>query len=73
MLLGLATPLAALADSYPERPIKFVVPYPPGGGTDAFARPLFAMMSKNLGRQFVIDNKGGAGGTLGAGVQSRGA
>jgi tripartite-type tricarboxylate transporter receptor subunit TctC len=49
------------------------VPFPPGGGTDAFARPLFAAMTKNTGRQFIIDNKGGAGGTLGAGVAARAA
>jgi tripartite-type tricarboxylate transporter receptor subunit TctC len=49
------------------------VPFPPGGGTDAFARPLFALMNKNTGKQFVIDNKGGAGGTLGAGVAARAA
>ena len=48
--------------------MTIVVPFPPGGGTDAFARPLFALMSKNLGRQFIIDNQGGAGGTLGAGI-----
>jgi tripartite-type tricarboxylate transporter receptor subunit TctC len=50
-----------------------VVPFPPGGGTDAFARPLLAMMSKNVGKQFLIDNKGGAGGTLGAGVSAKAA
>ena len=44
------------------------MPFPAGGGTDAFARPLFAVMTKNLGKQFVIDNKGGAGGTVGAGI-----
>jgi tripartite-type tricarboxylate transporter receptor subunit TctC len=53
--------------------VNIVVPFPPGGGTDAFARPLFALMNKNTGRQFVIDNKGGAGGTLGAGVAARAA
>jgi tripartite-type tricarboxylate transporter receptor subunit TctC len=53
--------------------VNIVVPFPPGGGTDAFARPLFAAMTKNTGRQFVIDNKGGAGGTLGAGVAARAA
>ena len=50
-----------------------VVPFPPGGGTDAFARPLFSVMSKNTGKQFVIDNKGGAGGTVGASLASRAA
>jgi tripartite-type tricarboxylate transporter receptor subunit TctC len=53
--------------------VNIVVPFPPGGGTDAFARPLFALMNKNTGKQFVIDNKGGAGGTLGAGVAARAA
>ncbi len=57
--------------SWPAKPVNVVVPFPPGGGTDAFARPLFAVMSKNTGKQFVIDNKGGAGGTLGAGIAAR--
>jgi tripartite-type tricarboxylate transporter receptor subunit TctC len=58
---------------WPTKPVNIVVPFPPGGGTDAFARPLFAVMSKTTGRQFVIDNKGGAGGTLGAGLAARAA
>ncbi len=74
--LGLAAtlPLAAVADpNWPSKPVTIVVPFPPGGGTDAFARPLFAQMTKTLGRQFVIDNKGGAGGTLGAGLAAKAA
>jgi tripartite-type tricarboxylate transporter receptor subunit TctC len=50
-----------------------VVPFPAGGGTDAFARPLTAMLTKNLGRQVIIDNKGGAGGTVGASIAARAA
>ncbi|MFM7506169.1 MAG: Bug family tripartite tricarboxylate transporter substrate binding protein, partial [Rubrivivax sp.] len=57
----------------PSKPVTIVVPFPPGGGTDAFARPLFAAISKNAGRQFLIDNKGGAGGTLGAGIAAKAA
>jgi tripartite-type tricarboxylate transporter receptor subunit TctC len=58
---------AAQAQSaWPTRPITFIVPFPAGGGTDAFARPLTAVLSRNLGRQVIIDNKGGAGGTVGA-------
>ena len=70
-----AAPMAALAQAsaWPTKPVTIVVPFPPGGGTDAFARPLFAVMTKNLGRQFVIDNKGGAGGTLGAGLAAKAA
>ncbi len=72
-LATLAAPWVHAQGSWPARPVTVVVPFPPGGGTDAFARPLFALMSKNLGRQFVIDNKGGAGGTLGAGLAAKAA
>jgi tripartite-type tricarboxylate transporter receptor subunit TctC len=68
----LAAPLAQ-AQAWPSKPVTIVVPFPPGGGTDAFARPLFALMGKNTGRLFVIDNRGGAGGTLGAGIAARAA
>ena len=64
---------AALAQAWPTKPVNIVVPFPAGGGTDAFARPLFAAMAKNTGKQFIIDNKGGAGGTLGAGLAARAA
>ena len=71
---ALAVPcLNVWAQSWPAKPVTIVVPFPPGGGTDAFARPLFAAMSKNAGKQFLIDNKGGAGGTLGAGIAARSA
>ena len=71
---ALAFPASPLwAQAWPNKPVTIVVPFPPGGGTDAFARPLFAVMSKNSGKQFLIDNKGGAGGTLGAGIASRAA
>jgi tripartite-type tricarboxylate transporter receptor subunit TctC len=74
LLVGAATvasPWVHAQSAWPNKPVTIVVPFPPGGGTDAFARPLFAMMSKNTGRQFVIDNKGGAGGNLGAGVAAK--
>jgi tripartite-type tricarboxylate transporter receptor subunit TctC len=60
-------PAAAQAQSaWPTKPLTIVVPFPVGGGTDAFARPLSAQLTKQLGQQVIIDNKGGAGGTLGA-------
>jgi tripartite-type tricarboxylate transporter receptor subunit TctC len=64
---------AAMAQGWPTKPVTIIVPFPAGGGTDAFARPLTAVMSKNTGRQFLIDNRGGAGGTLGASLASRAA
>ncbi len=70
---ALAAPWVHAQGAWPTKPVTIVVPFPPGGGTDAFARPLFALMSKNVGKQFVIDNKGGAGGTLGAGVAAKAA
>jgi len=70
---SLAAPAVFAQGAWPSKPVTIVVPFPPGGGTDAFARPLFAVMTKNTGKQFVIDNKGGAGGTLGAGLAARAA
>jgi len=67
-----ASPWAA-AQAWPTKPVTIVVPFPPGGGTDAFARPLFAVMTKNLGKQFLIDNRGGAGGTVGASISAKAA
>jgi tripartite-type tricarboxylate transporter receptor subunit TctC len=73
-VLTTASPLAlAQASAWPTRPVTIVVPFPAGGGTDAFARPLSAALTKSLGKQFIIDNKGGAGGTLGAGLAARAA
>ena len=72
-LLGaaaLALPAAAQGQ-WPTRPVTVIVPFPAGGGTDAFARPLFAMLTKQTGQQFVIDNKGGAGGTVGASLAAK--
>jgi len=65
-LAGLLAPGVALAQAWPSKPIRLIVPFPPGGGTDAFARPLSKVLTAQLGQTIVIDNRGGAGGTLGA-------
>ena len=71
--LALVTTGAYAQADYPTKPITLVVPFPAGGGTDAFARPLAAVMSKSIGKQVVIDNRGGAGGTLGAAIAAKAA
>lgn len=69
-----AVSMAGHAQStWPSKPVTLIVPFPAGGGTDAFARPLSAQFAKQTGKQLVIDNRGGAGGTLGASIASRAA
>jgi len=80
ILVGVATastamplsPWRSLAQSdYPARPVRVVVPYAPGGGTDFFARLVFEQIGKQLGQQFVIENKAGAGTNLGGEAVAR--
>ncbi|TMJ31457.1 MAG: tripartite tricarboxylate transporter substrate binding protein [Alphaproteobacteria bacterium] len=67
-----ALPTAALAQGkYPERPIRLIVPFPPGGGVDLTARLLAEPLAKELGQTIVIENKGGAGGLIGIEAMSR--
>ena len=69
-----AVSLAAQAQaSYPDKPIRFVVPYPPGGGTDVVARIVQMRLQAALGQSVVIDNKGGAGGSLGTDIVAKAA
>jgi tripartite-type tricarboxylate transporter receptor subunit TctC len=55
----------AFAQEYPSKPVRFIVPYPPGGGTDVIARIVQPRLSESLGQTIVIENRGGAGGALG--------
>src|SRR5947207_588169 len=63
--LGLFAAACACAEEWPSKPVRFIVPYPPGGGTDVIARILQQPLSEGLGHQVVIENRGGAGGALG--------
>jgi tripartite-type tricarboxylate transporter receptor subunit TctC len=74
-LTGLAFALAASNASaqWPTKPVTFIVPYPPGGGTDVIARILQDPLSKQLGHPIIIDNRGGAGGSIGTAIAARAA
>jgi tripartite-type tricarboxylate transporter receptor subunit TctC len=64
--LALAGAFPAVADSFPSRPIHLIVPYPPGGSADVMARLIAEAMSKSLGQNVVVDNRGGASGNIAA-------
>jgi len=59
------------AQTWPAKPIRFIVPYPPGGGVDAIARAISPRLAERLGQPIVIDNRGGAGGNIGTEVAAR--
>lgn len=68
---ALAAGAQAWAQQYPNRPIRLIVPFPPGGNVDVFARVLYQYVEKDIGQNFVVDNRGGANGILGADVVAR--
>src|SRR5215218_6420761 len=71
--LAPALPSFALAQAYPARPVRVLVPYAPAGPTDIFARLAAQKLSEQLGKQFYVENVGGAGGNIGMGQGARAA
>ncbi len=71
LLAALLSPLAAFAQIYPDKPVRVIVVFPPGGSNDVTARIVFQKMSELIGQQFVIENRGGAAGTIGADVVAK--
>jgi tripartite-type tricarboxylate transporter receptor subunit TctC len=59
------------AANFPSKPIRLIIPYPPGGGSDTIARPLMSRMGENLKQQIIVDNRGGAGGNIGMEIAAK--
>ena len=62
----LVASLCALAQSYPAGPVRVIVPFPPGGGVDSMGRILTQKLTESFGKQFIVDNRGGANGMIGS-------
>jgi len=73
LLLGMLFSLNAIAQTFPGRPVTFIVPWPPGGSTDLAMRSLSVIAEKHLGQRIVIENKPGVSGTMGAQALAQGA
>jgi tripartite-type tricarboxylate transporter receptor subunit TctC len=73
LIAGCAIGCGALAQGYPAKPIRFIVPYPPGGGTDVIARIVQPKLAEALGQPIVIENRGGAGGAVGTEIAAKSA
>lgn len=70
-LAALTFSTLACAQAYPDKVVKIIVPYPPGGTVDVVARIIAARLTENLGQQFIVDNRPGANGTIGSNVASK--
>jgi tripartite-type tricarboxylate transporter receptor subunit TctC len=70
-LLAACLPSTLLAQTWPAKPVRFIVPFPPGGGNDTIARLMAQKLSAPLGQQVIVDNRPGAGGTIGAEAAAR--
>src|SRR6185295_15498180 len=75
LISGLSAAVAAspcaIAQPYPSKPIRFIVQYPPGGGTDLFARMLASALTESLGQQVLVDNRAGAQGSIGLSMAAK--
>ena len=70
-VLAMALPLSAMAQAYPSKPIKMIVPFPAGGTTDIVARIIAQKMTESMGQPVTVDNRGGAGGNVGVDLMAK--
>src|SRR5687768_4226541 len=61
----------AWSQAYPAKPVRVIIPFPPGGANDIMARIVFPKLSEQMGQQFIIENRSGAGGTVGSAVVAK--
>src|SRR3954467_15718418 len=73
LVLGVASTATAHADTWPDKPVTLLVPFPPGGSTDTVARAIAPKLGEALHQTFIVDNKAGATGTIGAALVKRAA
>ena len=69
LLIALTTSVAAQSD-YPNRPVRLIIPFPPGGSNDVVGRMIGTQLSQQLGKQVIVDNRAGAGGVIGTELAS---
>jgi tripartite-type tricarboxylate transporter receptor subunit TctC len=69
---SLLAPLASFAQAYPAKPVRILVPWPPGGANDVVGRVVAQRLTENLGQQFIVENRGGASGTIGSDLVAKG-
>jgi tripartite-type tricarboxylate transporter receptor subunit TctC len=72
-LVSVALPFAAFAQSYPVKPVRILIPWPPGGANDVVGRIVAQRMTEQLGQQVIVENRGGASGTIGSELVAKGA
>src|SRR4051812_2410762 len=72
-LILISISMGAAAQAFPNKPIRWVVPFPPGGGADFTARTIAQKLSENIGKPVIVENRAGAGGNIGTEVVARAA
>ncbi|HEY9446635.1 MAG TPA: tripartite tricarboxylate transporter substrate-binding protein, partial [Burkholderiales bacterium] len=73
LLLSLVAVLPAVAQTYPTKPVRLIVPFPPGGSTDIVGRVVAQKLTESWGQQVIVDNRGGAGGQIGVELAAKSA
>src|SRR4051812_43582812 len=71
LVIALLVSFGVAAETWPAHPVKMIIPFPPGGSNDIVGRMVAAQLGERLGQQVIVDNRGGAGGTIGTGIAAK--